>query len=226
MFKSTCFRLDWWVPLLQNFIPSLLCYFTHTEKRIFQLQIACHTFLCLPQPRPLWNWLMETRDMPKELGLFYASFLIVTLFIQWDQFIIFLVTLPTPSHQVPWNFMLSFKRLCLNLLNIVNLLIFKVVLNNYLNRLKTVSTIFKSKFSNSTVRETGILFSQLSMHLKKYLSDYSSSFWSCLYYQTKTNFKKRTHRGSTRNIPGLEEPWPIFLLTKETKIPRSTTIYV
>ena len=32
------------------------------------------------------------------------------------------VTLPTPSHQVPLNFMLDFKILCLNLINIVTLL--------------------------------------------------------------------------------------------------------
>ena len=35
-------------------------------------------------------------------------------------FFIFQVTLPTASHQVSSNFMLGFKRLHLNLLNIVN----------------------------------------------------------------------------------------------------------
>ena len=35
---------------------------------MLQSQIACHAFLCLSQPRLLLNWLMETRDMPNELG--------------------------------------------------------------------------------------------------------------------------------------------------------------
>ena len=70
---------------------------------------------------------METLDIPKELGLFYVTFLNVPLYIQWDQFIIFQVTLPTPYQQVPSNFMLAFKRLCLNLLNIVYFLNLKVL---------------------------------------------------------------------------------------------------
>ena len=98
MMTSIFFKLDWWSPLLQNFIQSLMCCFINMEDQMFLLQISCHTFPYLSQPRPLWNWLMETRDMPNELVFFYVVLLTVTLYIQWDQFIIFLVTLPKPSH--------------------------------------------------------------------------------------------------------------------------------
>ena len=36
---------------------------------------------------------------------------------------------------------------------------------------------------------------------KKNLSEYSSAFCSCLYYQTKKNDKKRTHVRSPRKYP-------------------------
>ena len=94
MLTSRCFRLDWWSPLLQNFIQYLLCFFIDTEEWILQPQIVCHTFLWLSQPRPLWNRLTEIRDMPKELGLFYINLLTVWLYIQLNQFIIVQVTLP------------------------------------------------------------------------------------------------------------------------------------
>ena len=86
--------------------------------------------------------------MPKELRLFYVAYLTVTLYTQWDQLIIFQVNLPTPSYPVPSNFMLTFKRLRLNVLNIVTLLTLNIVLVDHPTRLKTISTIFKSKFSN------------------------------------------------------------------------------
>ena len=95
------FKLDWWSPLVKKIIQYLLCCFIETEERMFQSQIVCHTFLYLSQPRKLWNWLMETRDIPKESGLFYVAFLTVQLYTQLDQFIIVQVTLPTWSNQVP-----------------------------------------------------------------------------------------------------------------------------
>ena len=63
---SRCFKLDWWYPLLQNFVLDLLCCFIKFEEQILSSQMACHTFLCLYRLRPLWNWLMETHDIPKE----------------------------------------------------------------------------------------------------------------------------------------------------------------
>ena len=146
MLNSRCFRLDCWLPLLQKRIQPLLRCFINMEDWMLQSQILCHIFLYLSQPRTLWNWLIETRDMPKELLLFYVSLLTVTLYIQWYQFIIVQVTLTTPSHQDLSNFMLSFKRLRLNLLNIVTLLTVRVVFGDHPTRIKTISTIFKSKF--------------------------------------------------------------------------------
>ena len=68
--------------------------------------------------------------------------------------------------------MLVFKRLRLNLLNIVTMLTLKVVLGDHPTRVKKIPTIFKSKISKSTLTETVILLSQLSVHFQKkiYLS--------------------------------------------------------
>ena len=116
------------------------------------LQIVCHIFLCSSQPIPMWNWMMETREIPNELGLFYVVLLTVPLYTQWNKFIILQVTLSTPSHQVTSNVMLVFKRLHLNLLNIVILLTLKVVLGDHHTRLKKVYTIFKKIISKSTLK--------------------------------------------------------------------------
>ena len=110
MLTSRYFRFDWWSPLFQNFLQSLRCCFIKIKGEILESQIVCHTFICLSQPRSLLNLLMETRDMPNELVLFYVVFLTVPLYIQWEQFIIVQVTLTTPSHWLPSNFMLVFKK--------------------------------------------------------------------------------------------------------------------
>ena len=76
--------------------------------------------------------------MPKELGLFHVAFLNVPLYIQWDHFIIVQVTLPTPSHRVPSNVMVVFKKLHINLLEILVLFTLKVVLGDHPTRLGTI----------------------------------------------------------------------------------------
>ena len=53
MLTSRWSKIDWWSPLLQNFIQSLLCFFINMEERMFQSRIACHNFLYLSQPRTL-----------------------------------------------------------------------------------------------------------------------------------------------------------------------------
>ena len=136
---------------------------------MLQSQIECHTFLCLSQPRPLWNWLMETGDITKELGLFYVAFLTVWLYIQLDQFIIVQVTLPTIYHQVYSSFILVLKRLHLSLLNIMTLLTLKVVLGDHPTRLEKILTIFTTTFSGSILTEIRILLSQLSMDFQNEL---------------------------------------------------------
>ena len=50
--------------------------------------------------------------------------------------------------------------------------------------------------------------------------------WSCLNFEAKTKVDKRTHKGSLKNLPDLEEPFPICLLTRATKIPIGPTIDV
>ena len=82
--------------------------------------------------------------------------------------------LPTPSHQAPSNFMLDLKSLHLNLFNIVTFLTLKAVLGDHPTRLKTILTIFKSIFSESILKDTGILLYQLSVrYQKQFLSAYS-----------------------------------------------------
>ena len=103
MLNSICFKLYWWLTLYPKFIESPLCCFINMEEQMLQLNISYHTFLCFFQPIPLWYWLMGTRYMTKELGLFYVTFLTVWLYIQVDQFIIIEVNFPTLDHQVPSN---------------------------------------------------------------------------------------------------------------------------
>ena len=112
----------------------------------------------------LANWNMGHDQV---IGSIFCRLLTVPLYIQWNQFIIVQVTLTTPPHQVPSNFIPAFKMLCLNLLNIVILLNLTVFLGYHPNRLKTILTILKSKLSESTLTETKILLSQLSMHFQK-----------------------------------------------------------
>ena len=58
MLTSRWLSINWWSPLLQIFIQSLLYFFIYMDEQMFQSQISCHTFLYLSQPSPLWNWLM------------------------------------------------------------------------------------------------------------------------------------------------------------------------
>ena len=137
--------------------------------------------------------------MPKKLGLLYVSFLTVPLYIQWYQFIIVQTILPTPYYQFIPNFILSFKRLSMNLFNIVTFLTLKVVLGYHPTRLKH-SGLYSNLNCQSQLSQIqeyccpNFLFTFKT----KSLSAYSSQFWSCLYYQTKINVKKRIHGSSTR----------------------------
>ena len=139
---------------------------------MLQSKIACQHFLCLYQPRPHSNWLMETRDMPKEFVLYYVALLTLRLYNHLDQFIIFQVTLPALQHQVPSSFILVLNRLHLNLLNIVTFLTLNVVIGYHPTRLTTILNIFNSKLSISIIAETRILFSQLSVDFQNKLSLY------------------------------------------------------
>ena len=86
------------------------------------------------------------------------------------KFIIFQVTPTTPYHQGISSCMLDLKRLDINLLNILILLTLKVVPRYHPTRLKTILTIFKYKLSNSTLKETVILLSQMSVQFQNNIS--------------------------------------------------------
>ena len=70
------------------------------------------------------------------------------------------------SYQVPTNFMFAFKRLLLNLLNMVTLLIHKVFLGYHPTRIKKILTVLKYKLSKLTLTETRILMSQFYVYLQ------------------------------------------------------------
>ena len=221
MLTYRCFKLDWWSPLLQNFIQYLLCYFIKTEKRILQSQIACHTFLCLSPPRPMWNWLMESRDMPKELGLFYFAFLTVWLYIQLEEIISVQVTLKTLYHQLP-SILYWFKKVTSEPLehcdfvdpqgpswwspyktcnNLDYLQIEVVKINPHREKNLVVPTV--CGFSKQTISQ---LIHQRFGHV--YITG------------LKRMAIKGLMEGPPENLPELEDPCPICLLTNSTKIPR------
>ena len=76
-------------------------------------------------------------------------------------------TLPTPSHKVPSNLMLIFKRLHLNLLNIVTVLKLKVVLGDHPTKLKTIYTIFILKFVKANPQRNRDIFVPTILALSK-----------------------------------------------------------
>ena len=137
--------------------------------------------------------------MPKELGLFDVTFLTVSLYIQWDQFIIVQVALPTPSNKVPSNVILDFKRLRMNLLNIVTLLKLKSVLGDHPTSLKKY-WLFSNRNCQSkhSKRQEYCCSNCLCTFRTKSLSAYSSAFLSCIYYPTKKNGKKGDNGRSPR----------------------------
>ena len=65
------------------------------------------------------------------IGIFYAALLTVRIYPPLDQCISVQVTLLTLNHKVPSSFILFFKRLHLNLLNIVTLSTLKVFLGDH-----------------------------------------------------------------------------------------------
>ena len=150
----------------------------------------------------MWNLLMETWGITKKLGLFYVIFLTVPLYIQWYQFVIVQVTLPILFNRVISNFILFIKSLHLNILNIMILYTLKVVLVYHPTRLEKQSTIFKSTFSKSTLKETNILWFQLYMasHMES-LTVYLSVLWSYFAYQANIIYNKSNHEGSHRKYP-------------------------
>ena len=91
-------------------------------------------------------------------------------------------------------FYVCFKRLHLNLLNIVTLLTLKVVLGDHHTRLKKSWISSNRNFQGKPSHRQQYFCPNCLWSLKtNFISTYSSEFWSCLYYHNKTNDKKMTH---------------------------------
>ena len=74
MFTSGCWRLDLWSLRIQKLIQFQQCYFINMEEIILELMILCCTFLYSSQLESIWNWIMATQYIPKELGIFLYCF--------------------------------------------------------------------------------------------------------------------------------------------------------
>ena len=109
--------------------------------------------------------------------------------------------------------------LCLNLLNIVTLLNLNFILGYHPTSLKMILTIFKSKLSKSNLKETGILLSQMSVRYQKQISQLiHQNFGRVSIFRLKLMTRKVLMDGLPENISDLEEPCPICILKKATKI--------
>ena len=91
-----------------------------------------------------------------------------------------------------------------------------------ITRLKRMAT---SKLPRSNLTEIRILLSQLSVYFQNKLSLnlYISVFGHVSITRLKRMARKGLMEGLPENVPELKEPWPIYLLTKATKIPRGPT---
>ena len=118
--------------------------------------------------------------------------------------------------------MLAFKRLHLNLLNIVVLLTLKAVLGDYNTRLKTISTIFKSKFVKvNPQRNRNIVVPIVCDLSKQNLSQIiHQNFGHVSIYRLKRTARKVIMEAPPENLPDFEEHCPISLLAMSTKITR------
>ena len=161
------------------------------------------------------------------MGSFHVVLLTFTLYIQWYQFIIFQVTLTTPSHQVLSSYMLVFKILHLNLLIVV---IFYPQVGSWISPYQTQNNIdylqikiFKVKHQ----RNRNILVSTVCALSKQNLPRFIHQRCGCVSISSlKPIARKGLMEGLPTNLPELELLFTIFLLNKATKITRGPTIYV
>ena len=167
---------------------------------------------------------METRDMHKELVLFYVTYLNVPLYIQWDQFIIVQVTLPTPSHQVPSNYILDWKRFSLNLLNVVTLLTLKVILRDHPTRLKKYWLYSNRNCQSQPSKIQEYCCPNCLCTIKTKLSQLIYQRFGRIYNsRLKRISRKVIMEVLPKILPDLGKPCYICLLNKATKINRVTT---
>ena len=114
---------------------SIVLFHKYTGENVAVTNCMSHFLMFVPTKSDvkLSNGNMEPAQ---EIGIIYFNLRTVTLYTQWYQFIIVQVTLPIPSHWVTSNFILVFKRLHLNILNIVILYTLKLVPVDHPSRLK------------------------------------------------------------------------------------------
>ena len=148
-------------------------------------------------------------------------FLNVPLHIMWYQFITLQVTLPILSPCVPLNGILVFKHLGSNLLNIVILWTLRVIPGGHPKGPRNFGTIFRLRLSKVNItRHKNVVVPIIhdiskqnnSQLIHQHFGRVSISIWQLM-------SKKFIMKGLPKNLPDLEEPWPIRLFTKATKIP-------
>ena len=132
---SRCFRLEFWSLLLQIFIqcPVLSNKIVGANVTVTNCMSRLYMFVPTKATVKLYN---RNTGHTQRIGVILCCFPNYSLIYPVVPVFIVQVTLPTPSHQVPSNFMLAFKRLNLKLLNIVNFLTLMVILVDHLPALK------------------------------------------------------------------------------------------
>ena len=147
---------------------------------MLEFPIVCHNFLCLYQPNPIRIQLMETRDMPKELRLFYAILKTFPFYVRCYQFITVQVTLEISSHQLNLNLMLYFKMLCVIILNIVILRTLNIFPGGHHIGPIKIWTILRLSLSNPILTKIQIMMSPkyLVSH-NKVFPNFSRTLWFC-----------------------------------------------
>ena len=163
-----CFRLDLWSPLIQHFIQSLLSCFINTEEQILQSQISCH-----PQGFS-WRSTYHTQN-----NFDYLQIDIFKVNPQRDSNIV-----------VPNVCSLSKNNLSAYSSSFWSCLYYQTKTNDK-KRTHGTSPIkypWLGRTLNYLYIDQGIKFPEVQPMMYQILPLVSSSaFWSCLYYQTKTN---------------------------------------
>ena len=190
-------------------IHYLLCFFINTEDKNLLSQITCHIFLYI--------WPTKATVELANGNTVYSQLVGVALCHLTKYSIIYLVVQVYCFPSRPSNttslllsiFMLVFKRLHLNLLNIV---IFYPRGHSWRSTYHTKKNVYylwieicqvqpseKQEYCGSNC---------LCPIRTESPSAYSPEIWSCLNYQTKPNVKKSTHEGSPK-----KSLWIVISLT-------------
>ena len=163
MLISRCFSIDQWQLLPQKNSVSTVLFHKYGRTNVGVTNCTSHFSMFVPIKA---NLKLDNGNMGNSqgTGIIYVLFLNSTLYIQWDQFITVQATHTIPSNWETLSSMLVFKSLCMNLLNIMILWTLKVFLGGRPTRLRTIRNIFNLILSKQTLKETQILWFQLSVY--------------------------------------------------------------